>query len=252
MYLTTDRAGHFRLAGVLAVALLLALVPGQSARGDDANPGVLPVGSKPLGLSYGEWAAEWWRWGYSLPLDGHPFFDQTGEDCHVGQEGPVWFLAGTFTTTVEDGVVIGEVERTCHIPPEKFLFFPILNAFPNNIGEDPPLSDGDLEATAAFLATGIADASATIDGQPVENLEDYLILGDAFEFDYVGGGIAETEEGGTSRGADAGVYLMLAPLPVGEHTIHWGGSFVFIEEVHGFDFVFVLDITYHIVVEVAD
>ena len=48
-----------------------------------------------LGLSYGQWAAFWWQWVFSIP-DGshHPFFPNG--DVLQHQAGQVWFLAGRF------------------------------------------------------------------------------------------------------------------------------------------------------------
>ena len=28
---------------------------------------VFPINSKPYGLTYDEWTAKWWQWGYSIP-----------------------------------------------------------------------------------------------------------------------------------------------------------------------------------------
>jgi hypothetical protein len=62
----------------------------------------------------------WVRWAESLPwLDG-PIKDQTGEHCADGQDGPVWYLAGTAG---------GPVVRQCDIPAGKQLFFPLINTW---------------------------------------------------------------------------------------------------------------------------
>jgi len=41
-------------------------------------------------------SAEWVQWALSIPTDVNPLTDETGEDCMVGQNGSIWFLAGTF------------------------------------------------------------------------------------------------------------------------------------------------------------
>ena len=71
--------------------------------------------------------------------------DTTGEFASLGQSGPVWFLAGTFGSTVT---------RTVTIPAGKTLFFPILNTIWINIPElgDNPWSD----AQRAYARTVIA------------------------------------------------------------------------------------------------
>ena len=79
---------------------------------------VLSVDSKPYGLTYGEWTAKWWQWGYSIPKDINPAYDDTGKNCAQKQNGPVWFLAGTYGHAVNRG---------WDIPAGKAILFPILN-----------------------------------------------------------------------------------------------------------------------------
>ena len=55
-----------------------------------------------------------------LPQENHPLFDETGEDCDVGQSGKVWFLGGVINET-------GSASRECTVPTGKAIFFPILN-----------------------------------------------------------------------------------------------------------------------------
>ena len=38
----------------------------------------------------------WWQWTYSMPKQLSPVRDRTGELCHIGQQGNVWFLAGGY------------------------------------------------------------------------------------------------------------------------------------------------------------
>ena len=62
---------------------------------------VFPADSKPYGLTYGQWAAKWWQWSYSIPEENNPIKDTTGKDCAINQSGPVWFLAGTAGRSAE-------------------------------------------------------------------------------------------------------------------------------------------------------
>ena len=59
--------------------------------------------------------------GHSLLQHGqNPLLDDTGEHSFVNQNGPVWFLAGTF----------GEgkcPKRKCAIPAGKAILFPVIN-----------------------------------------------------------------------------------------------------------------------------
>ena len=80
---------------------------GQATHDNGNNPGVLPVQSKFEGKTYGEWSAEFWKWELSLPIDHHPLFDTA--PVSAGQTGHVWFLGGTFASTVgPGGEIIGQ------------------------------------------------------------------------------------------------------------------------------------------------
>jgi hypothetical protein len=81
------------------------------------NLSVFSSDSKPYNFTYGEWTARWWQWGYSIPKNINPAYDNTGKDCAQGQSGPVWFLAGTYGHPVE---------RVCTVLVGKAILFPIL------------------------------------------------------------------------------------------------------------------------------
>src|SRR4051812_12500754 len=61
----------------------------------------------------------WWQWAYSTPDEINPVRDITGENCHQGQSGDVWFLAGGFGSST--------IKRKCEIPANKYIFFPVIN-----------------------------------------------------------------------------------------------------------------------------
>ena len=57
---------------------------------------VFPLDSAPYNTTYSEWTAKWWKWALEIPKEQNPVSDTTGKNCAQGQEGPVWFLAGTY------------------------------------------------------------------------------------------------------------------------------------------------------------
>jgi hypothetical protein len=242
----------------LAVALcLLATGATALAAGRNPNPGVRPVGASPYGKSYGEWSAEWWKWCYSLPVDHHPLFDTA--DCSAGQSGPVWFLGGTFTLiTGEDGSVIGQATRTCSVPTGKALFFPILNT-ECSTAEGNGETEEALRGCATFYGSAVENPNSnlecTVDGAAVNDVLGFrmqsplFVYGPLPENNILQSFGLDAPVGTTSPAVSDGVFLMLAPLSKGDHTIHFSGSSIFTQEVHGFDFVFRLDITYHLTVE---
>ena len=73
------------------------------------NPGIVPPQSPFLGLTYSEWAAEWFQRAYSMPSTRHPLFDNA--DCSEGQTSDVWFVDGRL-----GGVGFPLAGRNCTMP----------------------------------------------------------------------------------------------------------------------------------------
>jgi hypothetical protein len=161
--------------------------------------------------------------------------------CSAGQSGQVWFIGGTFqpTSTTPQGVVRADVYRTCSIPSGISLLFPVLNDEFDNLGCPNTSYSADQLTTAA--KTGIDDIvpgsmSATIDNVAVSGLTDshsaFRAPSPFFSYTLPADNIGPIfgcsfPPGKTppAPGAIAdGVYLMLAPLSVGTHTIHFGGE----------------------------
>jgi hypothetical protein len=216
-----------------------------------SNPGILPPTSHPYGKSYGEWSAKHWQWEYSLPVDHHPLFDTA--DCSAAQSGPVWFLGGTFTTvSPSPGVVIGNATRDCTVPADKALFFPIIDA-ECATAEGNGTTEQELRDCAEGLIDHAVNLSCEVDGVAVQNLAAFRVQSPLFTW----GPLPENNlfqdpvtfpAGTTSPSVSDGYFLLLAPLSVGSHTIHFKGSAVFTQAQDGFDFRFSLDITYHLMV----
>src|SRR5437867_4081233 len=114
-----DANGDWRVDLSDAVYLLASLfLGGPPPISACDNPEILLVDSQPFGLSYGEWSARWWQWALCIPRTSSPLLDENGEDCAVGQSGPVFFLAGAFTAT--------PITRACTVPFGKSIVFPFL------------------------------------------------------------------------------------------------------------------------------
>ena len=87
------------ITGFIGGFFIISIISSQFAQAQNiASPNILvfPVDSKPYGKSYAEWSAIWWQWLLSIPEDKNPAGDPTGERCETNQQGPIWFLAGTF------------------------------------------------------------------------------------------------------------------------------------------------------------
>jgi hypothetical protein len=239
----------------ITLGLLAVVVASQwqtAALADDGgkNSAIRPPGEATFDKTNAQWSEAWWQWCFSLHTANHPLFD-TG-DCSVGQSGKVWFLGGSFASS--DPVV-----RDCTIPKGTYLFFPILNFWADNTGcPNTTFSTAELWSFANGAMDSATEMSCTIDGVAVKGLADapsspYRVQTPSPNgFSYT---LPSTDNILTAFGLDCysnttgtpitvspvvgdGYYLMLKPLPVGKHTLHF----------HGAVGAFVLDVTYHLTV----
>ena len=92
------------------LAICAALVCSTNAA--DAQTGLRPL------------TAQWWQCVLSIPADNNPTLDTTGQDCMVGQQGPIWFLTGA-----NFGGETPPLTRSCSMPAGDVVFFPVISAF---------------------------------------------------------------------------------------------------------------------------
>jgi len=185
------------------------------------NPGVLPPGSRPYGKTYGEWGATWEQWALAIPLAQSPLLDTTGAYCGVGQSGQVWFLSPHISQPVT---------RSCTVPAGKSIFFPIIayiNDFPCPDTSFHPAPGQTLEE---FLAQGAAffidqtnELEVEVDGVALRDLFDYRAASRLFTFtgDLSLQVLDPCITGTPQDGVVDGYWIMLTPLPVGQHTLHF-------------------------------
>jgi hypothetical protein len=239
---------HWLKVMVTATVILGLIISGFvsfSCAAESANPKVFSRDSVPFGRTYADWTAAWWQWALSVPVSNHPLFDKG--NCTVEQTGPVWFLGGQFTSAVPPGSSsLSAVNRTCTVPGGKALFFPVLN-IENSLLEDPGKTIAQLRQFPESAMNGATKLSVVVDGHSIPYVKrDFRVQSTSFEFtmpaDNLLTAIGEGPfaAGTYSPAVDDGYYVMLQPLPRGDHTIRFKAS------VPAFDFS--LDITYHITV----
>jgi hypothetical protein len=198
---------------------------------------VIPPKAHPHGRSYGEWGAAWWQYVLSVPVAENPLLDETGANCGVGQSGHVFFLVGSLSGTA--------VRSECVVPTGAMLFFPVVNTIFAAAETPPPIEE--LVSGAAEAIETATDLAVEIDGNPVEGLQRFRAPSSGFGFtlpeDNLFGAPAGSCVPDPTVGAcipwvaaQDGFYLMLPPLPPGEHTLH----------IHAVlpAFGFTLDVTY--------
>jgi hypothetical protein len=211
------------------ILLIAALVCVGFTKINSAVAVIAPT-AKIEGKSYAEWSAAWWQWALSLPANDNPFFDEgVSVNGANGQSGKVWFLTGVINES-------GTAARTLTVPKGTMLFFPVINTEASTLEVGTPFyGSNETELRETALSFALANAFAQIDGVPVQNLDRYTFLSPLFSFSVPDDNVLGVPSG-EGFSVSNGVYLMLAPLPVGQHVIHFGGTFA--------DFAFSLDITY--------
>lgn len=169
--------------------------------------------SRPFGRTYAEWTARWWQWVLALARTRNPLVDENDKNCANNQGGPVWFLAGTLK---------GQAERSCTIPADKAILFPVIN-FEASVAEGDGTTEEELAGCAKFEMDQISNMRAMISDTNVNELKQYRIQSPLFNVtlpaDNVLGLPAQT-----TRMISEGFWLFLKPLAPGKYNLHSFGS----------------------------
>lgn len=170
------------------------------------------------GKSYAEWNVAWNRWYLSIPVATNPAFDDTGAQCQTGQSGPVFFLAGTGNPA--------PITRTCTVPTETPLFFPLITAECSNVEPYPFYGATDAArrdcADAIIDGVNIKKLEVTLDGHKIKRLDRFRVMSPGLKFTMPADdnvlGLPGVTKG---RSRSDGYWLMLKPLAAGEHTLQF-------------------------------
>jgi hypothetical protein len=203
----------FVLISILATILITLILTTSFAWAQGQNVSIYPVDSRPYNFTYGEWSAKWWIWALSIPEENNPITDQTGENCDINQQGPVWFLAGTLG---------GSVTRQCDIPPDKAILLSPLN-IECSYAEFPTMkTEKELRDCAQWPGAAV---EVTIDGVNIHDIDKYNVQSPIFDVVLPENNIFGAPAGPT-KAVSGGWWVLLRPLPPGEHQINFGGSVV--------------------------
>ena len=220
------RKGYGNFLRMVAVVILFVLCIAVTAVTSpaDSQAGVVNINTSTKGNTYGEWSGRWWQWLLAIPADVNPNLDDTGANCAQGQSGKVWFLAGTFG----DAPVV----RNCTVPKGSFLFFPILGSiFGAAVGDCQPSNPevvcnlNDLREIVGALQDNPKKLRLNVDGV-VMTLPDLIVqrtASPAVEITLPEGNIVGLDPGVYSPNVSDGFWIMLQPLPPGQHTIRFIG-----------------------------
>jgi hypothetical protein len=191
-----------------------------SGGGGGGTPRVVPVEARPFGKSYAEWSALWWQTIYSIPFDDNPL--ATG-DCHAGSGGPngqVAFIAAPLGP---------DISSVCSVQEGQAILFP-LSSFANDYPcPDPSFEPAPGQSLEDFLREGaealidlVESVSLRIDGKEVRNLSRNRVGSDLFLIDGDPSLTATFDPCVTGEPQPAvsdGYWVMITPLPPGEHSL---------------------------------
>jgi hypothetical protein len=191
---------------------------------DNPNPMLFPKDAVPYGRSIERWSELLWSYIYAQPVDHNPFFDTTGADCAVGQEGPVWFLPAV------PGSSLGtEITRSCTIPQQRAVMLQLSSALNDYPCPDPTFQPAPGQSLYDFLIGGISplfDGETgfviTLDGVAIQDPLSYRFTSQDLLFftgDLSMQAFDSCVTGKRQPAVSDGFYLMFKPLSPGEHTI---------------------------------
>lgn len=217
---------------------------------------VLPVIAPYLdvyGRSQAEWSAQWWRWVLSVPAADNPLFDTTGASCATNQDDDVFFLVGALAQSSSTATVAyAQATRTCTVPFGKPIYFPVVNYMFVLMFAPPEVTEADMIEAAEYYGEPASGLVVELDGVSVPGLSSHVQDTGAFDLPFPDGSLFDGGPtpllAGTTRAADHGYYVMLAPLAPGTHTLRFRGVSEQTLARHGYDFRFELDVTYTLIV----
>jgi hypothetical protein len=220
----TNEWGEQMKRMIIALAAAVAMLGFSPAR---AAYTIYAPGATVAGQSIADWTEGWWTWAASLPGTGNAFDDTSGALAHQNNNGPVFYVAGTFA---------GTATRSFTVSAGTPLLFAMSNFAPVQY---PVALVG---ALAASFYTGTANLVATVDGVPVNNPNNYAETSGIFSMGNAApGSVGETFETPGFPGDPAcpnftpdllcpaesvGYWLMIGLSP-GTHVITTGGDVTF-------------------------
>jgi hypothetical protein len=206
------------LVAILAALSLMgtSVVVAQDAESSEEAPAegagftVVPPGGNPLGVPYEEWAANWWKWMMSVPLEENP-----GEvdNCQANQAGEVFIIPLTPAGNT--------LETSCTIGADKYILVSGGSTI-NNIrgsGGDEERLRADIEADLDADPPIFSNVSVTVDGEAVPDIDSYRVISPLFDVDFIEDNLMGQVPGTTGQQMIGGWFVMLEPLSTGDHTI---------------------------------
>jgi hypothetical protein len=195
-----------RIALVLAALAAVLAVPSALAAAPD--PAAFHPGSRPLGQSYENWVLRWTQWSLAYPKARSP--EQNASSCSKLPQpaAPVRFVPPV--------VQPGAVTIRCSFPEGSPILIRVA-------GRTCALEDGMTAAAARASCRASALArfqylDARLDGRLLADVRRDLVVTRVASTRLPADNVLDAPPG-VVRGVVAGWFLMLRPLPVGDHVV---------------------------------
>lgn len=220
-----------RLSVYLVVLLVVLLAAGPVASADNSDrPRVLPPNARVYGLTLGQWSGIFYQSLFAIPAPENPGLGAPWTKCYVDSIDKAGVGVAFFVPTAT---------FNCEMPRGMVLILSVIGSECSTL-EGPPFYGGTpAELRACAQSAAETNVQATIDGFEVPDIEDYLVTSPLYYFTVPDDNVLGVPAGsGWSVGY--GTMLPIAPLSVGQHTIHLHG------EIPSFGYVG--DLTFYITV----
>ena len=179
--------------------------------------------------------------GIQHSMGEEPSIDETGDNGSEGQQGEVWFLAGTCNPTS------GSAQRSIQIPASvKAFFFPVV-AFELSDFEVSDAESNELVHIARNAIDGVVHKEVFLDGRPIQSFR--VSSPQVFSFQTPANGIVKDQYGLIAQNkkgegvADDGFYVYLTkPIP-GRHVMQFSGKFLYDE------YMYSTSVKYHLTIQ---
>jgi hypothetical protein len=219
--------GAMRFMRALSSVVVLAAAAASAfatppAQNSNLNSAIIPPTAHYAGLTYGEWLAGLNEWILEVPAADNPILLGNEDKIATDQPRHVWFLANAQPV----------VDRHFTVPAGKALFASIFSVEVDNficVDPDTKYTTDELREIAKSIVDSFTDIEVEVDGVPVSDVAAYRSTSPQFASTLPDNNIAQyfgcTDAVPDTYGpmvAD-GYALLLAPLPVGDHTIHIAG-----------------------------
>jgi hypothetical protein len=214
------------VALLVLAAMLSGVMSAVAAEGDGAAR-VFRPSSHPYGMTYREWAADWFEWVAETPSPTNPFLHP--DNCGPFEGHAAWFLSGSLG---------GPAAASCTVPTGKGLLISPAGDF-CSAATDSVTTTSDLQACARAKASPAFHVRLRVDGRLVRHIRRFFLVSRRIALRLPADNIFGLRKQ-TTPAVVAGVFVMIRPLPVGRHRV-----FAYAEFPGGF----VASIRYHITVK---